>query len=360
MSLIRIGGPPPLPVYVMDLALSEGHSFPGEATKYPVEKGADFTDHIRELPDEITLECIVSDTPIGEVATDPTRQPVENPDGTTSTALPSAEALQRLRELKALKQPVRIETTLGVFPSMAFIDLDVPIDKSKSPGDSKRKRNGALFFTAKFHKVVLVTNKRTKVRVRTPMAGAGGQGKAKAAAPGKINITRVIQWKHGVPPGTQWHIPNIVEPVTVVYTTQTSVAPRDRVALMEQELSYEIVGAGASVGANEISGSGFIAFFRQDSVRFATEPEAGRIIGADLIALHADLRRDRDQLNQKTINDPRFAVGGVFGPTGAQNFGTGTQSNLPRGVDTSKWTLPVGPQAIGPNGPVGPGIVAGG
>ncbi len=343
MSLVRIGGPPPLPSYLMDLALSEEFSFPGEATKFPVEVGVEFTDHIRELPDEITLECIVSDTPIGSIATDPTRQPVTGPDGTTSTALPSAEALQRLRELKALKRPVRIETTLGVFASMAFLDLTVPVNKDKSPGLANQP--GALFFTVKFRKAVMVTNKRTKVRVRSNMAGAGGQGKASGAFPRAIQISRVIQWKHGVPPGAQWHIPNIVEPVTVIYTTQTTVAPKDRVALMNQELSYEAAGAG----------SGLIQFM-----------DAGlqAIVGDRLVALHADLRRDRDQLNTKAINDPRFAPGGAFAPIGAQGTSTGTRSNLPRGIDTSKWTIPSGPfaptQAIGPNGPTGTGIVSGG
>lgn len=376
MSLVRIGGPPPLPSYLMDLAVSEEFSFPGEATKFPVEQGVEFTDHIRELPDEITLDCIVSDTPIGAVVDDPSRQPVTNPDGTTSTALPSTEALQRMRELKAARQPVRIETTLGVFTSMAFIDLTTTVNKDKSPGRvtpalraafgitlvPEQRQPGALFFTAKFRKAVLVTNKRTKVRVRTNLAGAGGQ--SKIAGPRTINIGRIIQWRHGSPPGAPWHIPNIVEPVSVVYNTQTSVSPRDRIALMNEELSYEIVGAGVSNNVNEISGSGFITFFRQNNFLIASDPEEGRIVGADLIALHQDLRRDRDQLNSKTINDPRFQPGGVFAPTGAQNLGTGTRSNLPRGVDVSKWSIPSGPfaptQAIGPGGPVGTGIVGGG
>lgn len=349
MTLIRIGGPPPLPVYVMDLSISEEHSFPGEATKYPVEKGADFTDHIRELPDEITLECIVSDTPIGVVSEDPTRQPVENPDGTTSTPLPSAEALQRMRELKALKQPVRIETSLGVFTSMAFVDLHVPVNKDKGPGRVFDvlgvTRPGALFFTAKFHKVVVVTNKRTKVRVRSTMAGAGGQGKAKGITIQGVTIFKVIQWRHGDPPGSPWHIPNPIEPVTVVYTPQASVAPQDRAVLMQDELSYELSGAG----------TGLITFLDANRVN---------ITGDRLVALRQDLRRDRDQLNKSILNDPRFATGSTFGPTSAQSASPVTRSNLPSGVDTSKWTLP-GPfdatksALTGPGGAFGPNALGG-
>src|SRR5690348_607819 len=113
MGLVRINGFP------MDLSISEEHSFPGEVTERPVEEGSDFGDHIRDLPEEITLECIVSDLPTGDIANDPTRQPAG-----ADTALPSADALAKLRELKAAKQRVTIETSIGVFESMAFLDLN--------------------------------------------------------------------------------------------------------------------------------------------------------------------------------------------------------------------------------------------
>jgi len=236
MSLVRIGGPPPLPSYLMDLALSEEFSFPGEATKFPVEKGVDFTDHIRELPDEVTLECIVSDTPIGDVATDPTRQPATGPDGTTSTALPSAEALQRLRELKAARRPVRIETTLGTFTSMAFIDLNVPVSKDKSPGrsdpDPKKQRPGALFFTAKFRKVVVTTNTRTKVRVRTSMAGAGGQPKAKAVIGKAAVADAVVEWKHDIAKG---RFIGIVSQVEVRYNRPPGLSKDEAIVLGKKD-----------------------------------------------------------------------------------------------------------------------------
>lgn len=329
MSLVRIGGPPPLPSYLMDLAVSEEFSFPGEATKFPVEQGVEFTDHIRELPEEITLECIVSDTPIGEVATDATRQPVTGPDGTTSTALPSAEALQRLRELKAARQPVRIETTLGVFTSMAFIDLTTTIDKDRSPGrsdpDPKKRQPGALFFTAKFRKAVTVTNKRTKVRVKTPMAGAGGQGKVKAITVTRVDVGHTIQWRHGNPPGAQWHIPNIVEPVTVIYTpaAQQGLSTQDHAALIREAIGLDIVGFGDQP-------SGVVRYVDQTFQD---------ITGERLRALRADLRRDQDELNQRVLNDPRFAKGPI---TPRENVRP-IKKNLPPGLDISKWTLPQGP-----------------
>lgn len=332
MSLVRIGGPPPLPSYLMDLALSEEFSFPGEATKFPVEQGVEFTDHIRELPDEITLECIVSDTPIGVVAGDSTRQPVTGPDGTTSTALPSTEALQRMRELKAARQLVRIETTLGVFTSMAFIDLNVPVDKEKSPGrvfDTLGvTQPGALFFTAKFRKAVLVTNKRTKVRVKTPLAGAGGKGKVKALTVTRVDVLNTIQWRHGVPPGSPWHVPNLVEPISVIYTpaAQQGLSTQDHAALIREAIGIDIVGFGDQP-------SGVVKYI---------DAQHQDITGERLRALRADLRRDRAALNA-----PRtIPINSVFNDTGEVIRSDGTRvpvkKDLPPGIDISKWTLPAG------------------
>ena len=332
MSLIRIGGPPPLPSYLMDLALSEEFSFPGEATKFPVERGVDFTDHIRELPDEITLECIVSDTPIGEVATDSTRQPVTGPDGVTSTALPSAEALQRMRELKALGQPIRVETTLGVFTSMAFLELNTTLDKDKSPGRTipgvtepgaespAAVRPGALFFTAKFRKLVLVTNKRTKVRVRTQLAGAGGQKKVESITVTRLDVGHTFQWKHGVPPGSQWHIPNIVEPVTAIYTAAEGLTTTDRAVLIREAIGFDATGFGDQP-------SGVVRY---------VDTSLQDITGERLRALRADLRRDQNERNQRVLKE--FENGPI---TPRENVRP-IKKNLPPSIDISKWKLPPG------------------
>lgn len=47
-----------------DAILQENHTFKAVATSFPVEKGADITDHIRQEPDEINLEAFITNTPI--------------------------------------------------------------------------------------------------------------------------------------------------------------------------------------------------------------------------------------------------------------------------------------------------------
>lgn len=256
MSLVRIDGFP------MDLAISEAHSFPGEMTKYPVERGPDISDHIRDLPEEITLECIVSDSPSGEVADDPSRQ-----NGTDAqqallssgfepeTPLPSVDALAKLREIKARRQPITVETSLGTFLSMAFVDLDVPRDKDK---------NNALFFTAKFTRVNIVTNKRIRARVKTAMPTGAA---TKAVAGQTVTIERRILWRHGQPPGGPVPASDVPETVISQYDP-----PKGQTKDQAKEVTRLSPGSAA--------------------ITYLTADGATLIIGSRRAALVADLQRN--------------------------------------------------------------------
>jgi len=64
-----------------DATMSEGHEFTAEITEHAVEKGANVTDHVRKNLDRLTLEVMVSNTPIEP--TDP-----QNLRGGRTTSLP--------------------------------------------------------------------------------------------------------------------------------------------------------------------------------------------------------------------------------------------------------------------------------
>lgn len=293
--MIRIDG------FLMDLALSESHSFPGEVTQYPVEQGADISDHIRDLPNEIELECIVSDTPIGIV---PLLRdgPDAGPDG--ETPLPSAAALEHLRTMKSNRLPVVIQTSLGVFTDMVCIGLDIPKDAGKS---------NALFFTAKFKHVTIVTNKRTKTRVKSQMAGAGGRAKPKAQNGVPIKINNVIQWFHGLPPGTPWRAPNKIEQVRVAYNKPAGLT------------NDEMVQLGFSD-----PGSPLISYFHIGG----TAGAESFIFGSEYDALVADLRRDQ----QAQIAKKR-AKFNALSPA-EQDAAVRRDENLPPNTSTLRWTEP--------------------
>jgi hypothetical protein len=144
--------------YEIDVAVREDHSFESEVTEHPVEVGADVTDHVRARPITVTLEGIVSDTPIGDMAQ--RRQEFTLVDG-EAFAIPSEEALAFLLAIRDAREPVPIQTSLRSYESMMLQSLQIP--RSADNGE-------ALRFTATFVQVILVTNQRSVVRVSVPRA----------------------------------------------------------------------------------------------------------------------------------------------------------------------------------------------
>jgi len=53
---------------ILDASINEQHTTTAEVTLHQVETGADITDHIRPIPQRLTIEGIVSNTPIGGVS----------------------------------------------------------------------------------------------------------------------------------------------------------------------------------------------------------------------------------------------------------------------------------------------------
>lgn len=302
--------------YKMDLAISEELTLPGEATKFPAEVGSEFTDHIRDLPLEMSLECVVSDTPIGDIASDPTRQRGTDELG-NQLPLPSVDALARLREMKARRRLVTIETSLGIFDSMACTEITVPVDKEKSPGT--KDTSGALFFTAKFQRINVVTNKRVKARVRTSMPTGT---KTKAAAGRPWPTTNIYTWRHGVPPGTPWRDPNLIELITVQYDTTKG--------LTEQEVA-EVVG--------QFVETPLVTYIKEEG------PNAGKpIVGIERGALEADLKRDVND-KRRRLNDEAKARAAELERTTPALRGV---QNLPDGVDLSRFQRPAPPTITPP------------
>ena len=148
--MVTIGG------FLIDAVLVEGHNLDSVTTEHPIEEGADITDHIRILPDKVTIEGIVSNTPIGEVASIR-----ENEAPFAGEFLPAADALAFLRKIRADREPVRVETTIIVYDNMVMINLNIP--QTARTGDSFQ-------FRATFQEVQIVKTERTAVEVSVPIA----------------------------------------------------------------------------------------------------------------------------------------------------------------------------------------------
>lgn len=196
--------------YPIDIAKIENHSFTSEVTSHPVEKGADVTDHIRNNPHEITLECVVSDTPIGVIAQHETRRVDDVTQAVFGEAipLPSSDAYERLRALHEAqpKRLVTIETSLDRFDNMALTSLGIP---------RSSQTTGGLTFEVRFVQVVIVANRRVVVPVAAPRAKGKSQLGARTAQDYVIN--KRFLWNIGTPPGAPlqdrhaWCIVNIVD-----------------------------------------------------------------------------------------------------------------------------------------------------
>ena len=136
--------------YELDVAVSESHVLGSEVSEHPVESGSDVTDNVRTTPVVLTIEGIVSNTPIGPIANK--RFP-----GT----VPADDIYALLRSIRTKREPVVVETDLRVYDNMVLESLTIPVNV---------KTGDAFRFRAQFKQLLLVTNERTTIRVAVPRA----------------------------------------------------------------------------------------------------------------------------------------------------------------------------------------------
>lgn len=210
---------------VVDAAISESHERSASVTKHPVEKGSDFSDHIKLENDVLSVEGIVSDTPIGQVAElrkSQSLQPAGQPGSTTRSSY-SDEALKYLDDLFRKKQTVSIETSIGTYQNMVCTSLSFPRDASTGY---------SLQFSATFEELHVIENAR--VRVSVPRAHGKNRRGFLSGIPGfmqklygraltqrlldetfpRFKEKRIL-WRKGSPPGAPGdHLPTEVITLT--------------------------------------------------------------------------------------------------------------------------------------------------
>jgi hypothetical protein len=141
--------------YPLDCALEERLTYESEVTEFPVEKGADIADHIRAKRPVLEIDGVVSDTPIGKVANDPSRTNL------SGAMLPSRDAFDRLVQLHGDRRTITVECSFGKFDDMVLMSLTPTRDV---------KTHKAFKFTATFRQIEFRQNNRTTIRVAVPNA----------------------------------------------------------------------------------------------------------------------------------------------------------------------------------------------
>lgn len=163
----------------MDLAEKEDHVLKSAITKHPVETGIDITDHIRPEPRTLTLTgVVVSNTPIGAIAQDPSRQGKNDFAGNT---------YRFLRDLWANPRTVVVVTGLERYESMAMAALQIP---------REHKDAGALVYTVVFEEVQVKQQRRATVLLPATAGEVDLGPQGITTLDGKH-----ILWRKGKPPG---------------------------------------------------------------------------------------------------------------------------------------------------------------
>ncbi len=183
--------------FLMDVSLNEDHSFESEVTEYPVETGATVTDNIRPRPITISMECLVTNTPIG---------PIRDKRGVVTDTVDNA--YEHLLKIYNAREPVVIRTSLRTFENMALTSLSIP--RATGRGDDLR-------FTASFQQVQLIENKRTR-RVAVPAA----KGKKTVVAAPKVATGKNF---YLIPSLNKWLDQNIGAWREYVYSKRLVSAP---------------------------------------------------------------------------------------------------------------------------------------
>lgn len=153
----------------LDATISNGFQGDVEVTEHPVEVGADMSDHARVKPEVVTIEGIISNTPLNR--SQATRIVQGRGVALETTALTDAPAgaaghaetaLAKLIDMKDARQLVTVVTERRTYKGMMLTSLSVPHDA---------KTGDALRFTATFKQVRLAEVRRKEVTVtREPKA----------------------------------------------------------------------------------------------------------------------------------------------------------------------------------------------
>lgn len=159
VALLFRAGPVKIDAIILDAALTEHHTGEVEVTEHPVEEGFNITDHSRPKPDSLTLEGIVSNTPL---STTQQRRIIDSRGQRLETATAEDQvqgepgyaeaAYVKLRDLRDTGKVITVVTGLRTYDNMVMVSLSIPRDG---------RTGDALRFSAGFRQVRVVKTKAT-------------------------------------------------------------------------------------------------------------------------------------------------------------------------------------------------------
>jgi hypothetical protein len=127
----------------LDARLSSSYRFGSQVTQFPVESGAKITDHVHLDPEEITLEGLVSDSPITEI---PARMQLRGDNEETPSGSRTQSAYDALYTVRSKRLLLTVVTEYKVYEDMVLESFEVP----------RSRDQGGLQFTATLKQIVTV------------------------------------------------------------------------------------------------------------------------------------------------------------------------------------------------------------
>jgi hypothetical protein len=152
----------------LDANLDESHDWAAEATQNPLEFGSPISDHVIEQADKLTLQCFVSDNPIGAGLS-------------KTTGIRLQEVFDLLYFLIKKKETVTVYTRYKIYLDMVLTSISIP--RNASIGE-------ALEFTCNFLNIRKVETQTVDVppgisAKKTAKAGGQNGSIAKKTEPTK-------------------------------------------------------------------------------------------------------------------------------------------------------------------------------
>lgn len=156
----------------LDCSISESHTSEVEVTEHPVEVGSAVSDHARRKPLGLTIEGMITDTPVDDDLR------IENKaEGFQRGKVHRAkDAYQDLCALRDAGEAVTIVTALHTYKNMVLTSLAIP--RNSDTGE-------ALRFTAQFKEIRTVESGTVEVTTTKPKTTTGKSRKKIGKKPSK-------------------------------------------------------------------------------------------------------------------------------------------------------------------------------
>lgn len=111
----------------IDATLQETHSSSCTIARDPVEDGSNITDHVEMDPVKLTLECVISDTPLGYLIVGNIQNTIRSAQELFGKETRSHGKWNDLRKLQESRTPFTVVTGLKRYTNMLITNLSLPI-----------------------------------------------------------------------------------------------------------------------------------------------------------------------------------------------------------------------------------------